>query len=114
MKQITAFVQRNKLDSVIDAIEKQGVGGLAVIQAQGRGKGERPMLGSPRGTGMHKAQFNALETILVVVDDSKVESISDAIVNAASTHSKGDGKIFVTSVEESVDIGTKQRGANIL
>ena len=114
MKQIKAFIQKNKLDSVIDAIEKQGVGGLTVMQAQGRGKGERPMLGSPRGTGTHKAQFNTLESIVVVVDDSKVNSISEAIVNAASTGSKGDGKIFITNVEDSIDIGNKTRGVNTL
>ena len=114
MKQIKAFVQRNKLDSVIDVVEKQGVGGLTVIQAQGRGKGERPMLGSLRGTGMHKAQFNTLESIVVVVDDSQVDSVANAIVNEASTDSKGDGKIFIISVEESIDIGTTQRGVDTL
>jgi len=114
MKQIKAFVQRNKLDSVIDAIEKHGVGGLTVIQAQGRGKGERPMLGNPRGTGTHKAQFNTLESVVVVVDDSKADSVANAIVNAASTSSKGDGKVFITSVEESIDIGTKHRGVDVL
>lgn len=114
MKQIKAFVQRKKLDSVIDAIEKEGVGGLTVIQAQGRGKGERPMIGDPRGTGSHKAQFNTLESIVVVVDDSKVESITNAITSAASTGSKGDGKIFVIPVEESIDIGTKLKGPNVL
>jgi len=114
MKQIKAFVQRNKLDSVIDAIEKHGVGGLTVIQAQGRGKGERPMLGNPRGTGTHKAQFNTLESVVVVVDDSKADSVANAIVNAASTGSKGDGKVFITSVEESIDIGTKHRGVDVL
>ena len=114
MKQIKAFVQRNKLDSVIDAVEKQGVGGLTIIQAQGRGKGERPMIGSPRGTGMHKAQFNSLESIGVVVDDSKVDAIANAIVNAASTGAKGDGKVFITPVEESIDIGTKKRGPDTI
>lgn len=114
MKQIKAFVQRNKIDSVIDAVEKQDVGGLTVIQAQGRGKGERPMLGDPRGTGAHKAQFNALESIVVVVDDSLVDSVTNAIVNAASTGSKGDGKIFITPVEESIDIGSKQSGVHTL
>jgi nitrogen regulatory protein P-II 1 len=114
MKQIKAFVQRNKLDSVIDAVEKQGVGGLTVIQAQGRGKGERPMIGDPRGTGTHKAQFNTLESLVVVVDDSKVNSVANAIVEVASTGSKGDGKIFIIPVEESIDIGTKQKGADTL
>lgn len=112
MKQIKAFVQRNKIDSVIDAVEKQGVGGLTVMQAQGRGKGERPMIGSPRGTEMHKAQFNSLESIVVVVDDSKADAVANAIVNAASTGSKGDGKVFITPVEESIDIGTKKRGSD--
>lgn len=114
MKQIKAFVQRKKLDSVIDAIEKEGVGGLTVIQAQGRGKGERPMIGDPRGTGSHKAQFNTLESIVVVVDDSKVEPVTKAITKAASTGSKGDGKIFVIPVEESIDIGTKRKGPTVL
>jgi len=114
MKQIKAFVQRKKLDSVIDAVEKQDIGGLTIIQAQGRGKGERPMVGNPRGTGSHKAQFNTLESIVIVVDDSKVDSVVDVIANTASTGSKGDGKIFISPVEESVDIGTKQRGTSTL
>jgi nitrogen regulatory protein P-II 1 len=114
MKQIKAFVQRNKLDSVIDAVEKKDVGGLTVMQAQGRGKGERPMVGDPRGTGTHKAQFNTLESIVIVVDDSKVDSVANAIVENASTGSKGDGKIFITPIEETIDIGTKQRGSNTL
>ncbi len=114
MKQIKAFVQRNKLDSVIDAVEKQDIGGLTIIQAQGRGKGERPMLGDARGTGAHKAQFNTLESIIIVVDDSKVDSIVNTIVNTASTGSKGDGKIFITPVEEAVDIGSKRRGIDVL
>lgn len=114
MKQIKAFVQRNKLDSIIDAVEKQGVGGLTVIQAQGRGKGERPMIGDPRGTSLHKAQFNTLESIIVIVDDSQVDFVVNAIVDTASTGLKGDGKIFVTPVEESIDIGTKQSGPHAL
>lgn len=114
MKQIKAFVQRNKLDSVIDAIENQGVGGLTVSQAEGRGKGERPMLGDPRGTGAHKARFNTLESVVVVVDDSKADSVANAITEAASTGSKGDGKIFISTVDESIDIGSKQKGESTL
>lgn len=114
MKQILAFIPREKLDSVISAIEKEEVGGLSVFQAQGRGKGERPMLGDPRGTGTHQARFNTLESIIVIVDDSKVESVSNAITNAASTGSKKDGKIFISPIEESIDIGSKQRGSSSL
>lgn len=114
MKQIKAYVQRNKLDSVIDAIEKQGVGGLTVMHAEGRGKGDRPTLGDPRGTGTHKARFNTLEAIVAIVDDSKAESVANAIVDAASTGSKGDGKVFITSIDDAIDIGSKQRGDSAL
>ena len=51
---------------------------------------------------------------MTVVDDSKVDEIVSAILAAASTGNKGDGKIFITSVEESVDIGSKQKGSSSL
>lgn len=114
MKEIKAFVQRNKLDSVIDAMEKQDVGGLTVMHAEGRGKGERPMLGDPRGTGKHRARFNTLEAVIAVVEDSKADAVANAIVDAASTGSKGDGKVFITPVENAIDIGSKQRGDSAL
>ncbi len=114
MKQILAFVHNYKLDSIIDAVEKQGVGGITVIQARGRGAGHRPMIESARGAGRHMAQFNSLEAVIIVVDDSKVDAIISAITGAASTGSKGDGKIFVSSIEEVVDIGSKQKGAQSL
>ncbi len=71
------------------------------------------MLGDPRGTGAHKAQFNTLESI-VVVEDSKADSVANAIVNTASIGSKCDGKIFIISVDESIDIESKQRGTDTL
>ena len=76
-----------------------------------RGKGQRPMIEEARGTGRHIAQFNSLDAILIIVDDSKVDSIVSAITVAASTGSKGDGKIFILPVEDSVDIGTKEKGS---
>jgi nitrogen regulatory protein P-II 1 len=49
-----------------------------------------------------------------VVDDSKIDTVVTAIINAASTGKAGDGKIFITNVEEAFDIATKQSGQNIL
>lgn len=114
MKQIHAFIQSDKLGHVIDAMEKEGVGGLTVIQARGRGKGQRPMIEEARGTGRRIAQFNSLDSVITVVDDSKVDAIISAITGAASTGSKGDGKIFISTIEETVDIGSKQKGAQAL
>ena len=50
MKQIEVFVQSDKLNGVIEAIEEVGVGGLTVMPALGRGKGHRPMIEEARGT----------------------------------------------------------------
>ncbi len=110
MKQIEAFVQSDKLRPVVDAIEEAGVGGLSVIQVRGRGKSDRPILRGERGTSKHEAEYAALDEILVVVEDSKADAVESAILKAASTGSKGDGKIFVTPVEKAVDIGSKSSG----
>lgn len=114
MKQVLALIQRERLDSVIAAVEQEEIGGLTVIPAQGRGKGDRPSISNPRGTGVHKARFNNLDTILIVVDDSQVDRITKLIVDAASRGSKGDGKIFITQVVDVIDIGTKKSGSNAL
>jgi len=54
------------------------------------------------------AEYNRTDTIVTIVDDSKIYPVIEAIINAASTGSKGDGKIFVSPIEESFDIGTKE------
>ena len=114
MKQVEAFVASDKRSAVIDAIEKEGVGGITVLPANGRGKAQRPMVEQGRGTGRHVAQFNSLDVIITVVDDSKVGAIISAITGAASTGSKGDGKIFISEIEQAVDIGSKEKGAQAL
>ncbi|WP_420545312.1 P-II family nitrogen regulator [Nitrosopumilus sp.] len=114
MKQIEAFVQSDKLRAVVDAIEKKKVGGISVIQARGRGKGHRPEVGGERGTSRHTAEYASLDEVLVVVEDADADAVETAILNAASTGSKGDGKIFVTPVEKAIDIGTKSTGESAL
>ena len=114
MKQVHTIVQSDKLGAVIDALEKEGVGGITVFPANGRGRGHRPMVVQARGTGRHIAEFNSLDAIITIVDDSKVDAIISAITGAASTGSKGDGKIFISTIDETVDIGSKEKGAQAL
>ncbi|MBI2006468.1 MAG: P-II family nitrogen regulator, partial [Nitrosopumilales archaeon] len=90
---------------------KAGSGGVTVAETRGKGAGERPMVGGARGTSRYISEYNRTDTITTIVDDSKVDSVVNAILDAAHTGSKGDGKIFVVPVEESYDIGTKQKGA---
>ena len=114
MKRIEALVPGDKLREVREAIKSSGAGGFLVVSGKGQGEGARPEVSSGRGTGRHVAEYNAIESVMTVVDDSKADSVVSAILNAASTGNKGDGKIFITSVDEAVDIGSKQKGAGAL
>jgi len=111
MKRIEAVIRSDRLNNVVTALKEANVGGLTVTQSRGRGAGERPMIVGGRGTTQYMADFNPLNTIITVVDDSKVDSTVSAITDAAHTGVKGDGKIFITNVEETIDIATKEKGS---
>jgi nitrogen regulatory protein P-II 1 len=100
MKRIDAIVNPDMKDNVVKAIKKVGVGGVTVSHAQGQGAADPPLAG----------QYFSKERIVCVVEDSKVDSVLDSIATVACTGSKGDGKVFVTNVEEALDICTKERG----
>ena len=106
MKRVEAIVQSEVAKDVVNAISKQGVGGVTLIQSLGKGTGERPWIGGEKG---HQVEFNSIDLIITVVDDSKVDSIITAIIEIAHTGQKGDGKIFISDVSEAYDISTKQK-----
>ena len=110
MKRIEVVIPSNRLNLVVSAIEENGVTGITIVETKGRGKGERPSLRSSRGTSTQKAEYNSLATIITIVEDSRVDQIISAILNAASTGSSGDGKIFVSTIDDVVDIQTKKKG----
>ena len=109
MKRIEAFIPTTKRSEVVNAILSAGSGGVTVTETRGRGAGERPLVGGARGTSRYVAEYNRTDTIVTIVDDSKIYPVIEAIINAASTGSKGDGKIFVSPIEESFDIGTREK-----
>ena len=100
MKKIEAIVQPGQRDAVVAAIKKIGVGGVTVHQVQGQGAQDPPLVG----------QYFSRDMVICVVDDPKLDDIINAIANVACTGTKGDGKIFVTTVEDAFDICTKKRG----
>ena len=114
MKRIEAIIPNNKISLVVSAIEDARVTGITVVDSRGRGKGARPSVRSSRGTKMQPAEYNNLITVITIVDDSKVKQVVSAILDVASTGTNGDGKIFISSVEEIIDIQTKQRSKNVL
>lgn len=110
MKKIEAIIPSNRLNLVVSAIEENRVTGITIIESKGRGKGARPALRSSRGTSTQIAEYNSLATIITLVEDSKLDQLINAILNAASTGSSGDGKIFISTIDEVIDVQTKKKG----
>jgi nitrogen regulatory protein P-II 1 len=110
MKRVEAVIASEKVLAVNDALKKAGIGGLTVIDAKGRGKGEKPMIETGRGTRRLPAEFSVRASVIAVVQDSEVDKVIKAILDIASTGAPGDGKIFISTVAEAVDIGSKKRG----
>ena len=104
MKQITAIIKPFKLDEVREAMAEVGASGLTVTEVKGFGrqKGHTELY---RGAE-YVVDFLPKVKVEVVVKDSDVEHCIDAIVKAAKTGKIGDGKIFVTAVEQVVRIRT--------
>ena len=100
MKKIEAIIQPGLRDAVVTAIKKVGVGGISVHSIQGQGSQNPPLVG----------QYYSKEMIICVVDDPKLDDILNAISNVACTGTKGDGKVFITTVDDALDLCTKKRG----
>ena len=112
MKKIEAIVKPFKLDEVREALSEVGVTGLTVTEVKGFGrqKGHTELY---RGAE-YVVDFLPKVKIEVVVAAQQVESAIDAIVKSARTGKIGDGKIFVTSVDEAVRIRTGERGEDAI
>lgn len=106
MKRIETVVQSEVSRKVVKAIRDTGVGGVTLIESLGQGAGDRPEIGGKQ------IEFNSTDVIITVVNDSEVDSVVSAIIDTAHTGQKGDGKIFVSNVEESFDISTKQKSTD--
>ena len=108
MKKIEAVIKPFKLDEVKDALHEVGLQGITVVEAKGFGrqKGHTELY---RGAE-YVVDFLPKVKIELVCSDNVVERAVEAIVNAARTGRIGDGKIFVTNVEEAIRIRTGERG----
>jgi nitrogen regulatory protein P-II 1 len=114
MKKIEAVVPAARLDRAFAALKEMDLGGFTYYDSKGRGQIPRPEIQSGRGTGTYRPEFNANSTIMVVAKDAMVNKIIDKILESTSSGLAGEGKIFVSDVDEAVDIGTKKRGDSTL
>ena len=112
MKKIEAIIKPFKLDEVKEALQEIGVQGLSVVEVKGFGrqKGHTELY---RGAE-YVVDFLPKVKIEVVLADDLVDSAIDAITNAAKTDKIGDGKIFVSTVEQAIRIRTGETGDNAI
>lgn len=112
MKKIEAIIKPFKLDDVKEALQDVGVQGLSVIEVKGFGrqKGHTELY---RGAE-YVVDFLPKVKIEVVLPDDLVETAVDAIIDAARTDKIGDGKIFVSPVEQAIRIRTGERDDDAL
>ena len=112
MKKIEAIIQPHKLDEVRDALKNIGIDGLTISEVRGHGR--------QKG---HKEVYRGMEyevdllpkiKIETVVADARKDEVTRAISNAARTGKIGDGKIFLTKVDEAIRIRNEERGDHAL
>ena len=109
MKKIEAIIKPFKLEDVKEALAGVGVEGMTVTEVKGFGrqKGHTEIY---RGSE-YTVDFLPKLKLEIVLPDNLVDSAVDAILKTASTGSIGDGKIFLSKVEESIRIRNQERGA---
>jgi nitrogen regulatory protein P-II 1 len=112
MKKVEAIIKPFKLDEVKDALHEVGIKGITVVEAKGFGrqKGHTELY---RGAE-YVVDFLPKVKIEVVMEDSMVERAIEAIQQSAHTGRIGDGKIFVSSIDEAIRIRTGERGPDAI
>jgi len=108
MKKIEAVIRPEKLDLLRLQLEKVGSPGIMVTKIEGHGK-QGGVSHQFRGTE-YKTYFLPKVKIEVVAADSQAKKISDAIVEVCRSGAVGDGKIFITSIDDAIRIRTGETG----
>jgi len=112
VKKMEVIVKPFKLDEVKEALHDVGIQGITVLEAKGFGrqKGHTELY---RGAE-YVVDFLPKVKIEVVVEDSMAERVVEAVQNAAQTGRIGDGKIFISTIDEAIRIRTGETGADAI
>ncbi len=112
MKKIEAVIKPFKLDEVKEALQKAGIQGMTVSEVKGHGrqKGHTELY---RGSE-YVVDFLPKVKLEIIVDDAQAQAVVETIVKAAKTGKIGDGKIFVSSLEEVIRIRTGETGKSAI
>ncbi|WP_370005683.1 P-II family nitrogen regulator [Methanothermobacter sp. KEPCO 2] len=108
MKEVVAIIRPEKLEEVKNALEEVGCHGMTVTEVRGRGR-QLGITESYRGRD-YRIDLIPKTKIEIVVNDEDLEKVIDTIVKSAQTGDIGDGKIFISGVEDVVRIRTGESG----
>lgn len=108
MKRIEAIIRPEKLSEVRMALDGLGYPGMTVAEVKGHGL-QKGIVEQWRGR-QYRVEFLPKIWLLIVVDDENAQKVVDAICTHAATGEHGDGKIFVSTVDEVVRVRTKETG----
>jgi nitrogen regulatory protein P-II 1 len=108
MKEITAIIRPDKLEVVKEALQEIQCNGVTVTEVKGRGR-QLGITESYRGRD-YKVDLLPKTRLEIIVNDEDTEDVIDAIVKTAQTGDIGDGKIFISPVDDVVRIRTGERG----
>lgn len=112
MKKLEAVIRPDRLQAVQDALDTIGASGLTVVEVLGCGA-QRGYAETYRGVRANISLQRKVRVEVVMADQS-VDAAVTAIIEAARTGEVGDGKIFISSVEEAIRIRTGERGVTIV
>jgi nitrogen regulatory protein P-II 1 len=112
MQKIEAVIQPSKLDAVKDALVEAGIEGITIFEARGHGR-------QKGHTEFYRGREYAVDLLPkikleIVVNDDMVEKTVQAIITAARTGHIGDGKIFISKIDEAIRIRNDERGEEAL
>jgi len=112
MQKIEAIIQPSKLDAVKDALLEAGIEGMTILEARGHGR-QKGHTEFYRGREYTVDLLPKVKIEIVVADELKDKTLA-AIIGAARTGKIGDGKIFVTKIDEAIRIRNDERGETAL
>jgi nitrogen regulatory protein P-II 1 len=108
MKKLEAVIRPENLDAIRVSLQEKGIVGMTVEEVQGRGRQKGVCL--QWRAGEYCVEFLPKLKVDLIVDDKDVETAIEAIAKVARTGKNGDGKIFISSVEQVVRISSGERG----
>ncbi|TFG01241.1 MAG: P-II family nitrogen regulator [Promethearchaeota archaeon] len=113
MKKIECFIRPEKLQPVKDALSEIGIKGMSIYEVRGHGN-QGGMWLTGRSGNYCVPWIDKLKLEIVVNNNVNLDGIIDTIIENSKTGKQGDGKIFITPVEEAIRIRTKEKGEEII